>query len=234
MHATIQDRIEISQGTIAVTFALDQDIAFLAGQYVFVTLPSPLYSDDRGNRRHFSIVSSPNQKRAITIATRIGESAFKRSLREMPIGSYVELGPIAGVFTLPQTVDRPLVFLAGGIGITPFMSMLRFAQEEKLEFQISLFYANREKASASYFLELQEKTKTIPHFQFIPTFTKDPTWEGEKRRIDASFIKQYVSDVQKPLYYIVGPSAMVSAMHEVVSSLGVLPEQIKRENFTGY
>lgn len=234
MHATLHERNTIAQGTMEVTFSLYEDAHFTPGQYVFVTLPNPQYSDDRGNRLHFSIVSSPNQKRAITIATRIGESAFKRSLREMPIGADVEVWSIAGVFTLPQTADRPLVFLAGGIGITPFMSMLRFVEEEKLDIQISLFYANRDQASAAYFSELKEKTKTIAHFQFVPTFTQDPTWEGEKRRIDVSFIKQYVTDVGKPLYYIVGPPAMVSAMHEVVSSLGVLPEQIKRENFTGY
>ncbi|MBI4079530.1 MAG: FAD-dependent oxidoreductase [Candidatus Levybacteria bacterium] len=234
MRATIQERKEIAKGTIEVTFALDQKAQFLAGQYAFVTLQNPPFSDTRGNRRHFSISNSPHKNNCIIIATRIGKSAFKRSLRKIPIGTAVEIGPIAGAFTLPNTPNRPLVFLVGGIGITPFMSMLRFVDEEKRDDYISLFYANKECASAAYFSELQEKTKTIKHFQFIPTFTQDPTWEGEKRRIDASFVKQYIKDVQKPLYYIVGSVVMVSAMYEVVTSFGVLPEQIKRENFTGY
>ena len=137
-----------------VTFKVEGPFSFMAGQYCFVTLPNLLYPDDRLGKRHFSIVNSPNEKGIITIATRLRDSGFKKTLNELPLGSEVNLGPIAGAFTLPTDFKRPLVFIAGGIGITPYMSMLRYISEEKLPYKITLIYSNRDKNTTAYFDEI--------------------------------------------------------------------------------
>lgn len=235
MLGKIQDKKEIAKGTLQVTFEIpDERFTFKPGQYVFITLVNPPYPDDRSNKRHFSIVNSPNQKGIITIATRIRESGFKKSLQELPNNSAVEIGPIAGGFILPGESIRPLVFIAGGIGITPYISMLRYVNEEKLPYNITLIYSNRDRQSTAYFDEIQTLNSQLSTLKVILTMTDDPNWPGEKRRIDAQFIKDYTKDLQNPLYLVVGPPAMVDTVQKALLEAGVAPENIKIENFTGY
>lgn len=235
MQATLKAREEIAQGTLLATFdLLGSEVEYIPGQFVIVTLPQLLYPDDRGGRRHFSIVNSPNVKGIIQIATRIRDSGFKKTLAEMPLGSIVELGPIAGHFLLPEATDRPLVFIAGGIGITPFMCMLAYIKEMKLPYNITLLYSNKDKASTTFFSELESLAKSILGLKIVFSMTQDPNWQGEKGRIDAAFIKKYVPDLQRPLFYVVGPPAMNDAVNQTLINIGVLQENIKRERFTGY
>lgn len=234
MVGRVLKKTEVASYTLQVVFKLDEQVEFKPGQYCFVTLVCPPYPDDRGNKRHFSIVSSPNEKGIITITTRLRDSGFKKSLQELPIGATVELGPIAGVFTLPEDKTRPLVFMAGGIGITPFMSMLRYVSEENLPYKITLVYSNRDKASTAFLDELYKLSQTLPNFKLILTMTEDTNWPGEKRRIDAQFIKDYITDLNVPLYYVVGPPLMVDATKKALLDADVDISNIKIENFTGY
>lgn len=234
MLGEIIDKKQVAQGTLQVTFEISETFTFKAGQYCFVTLPDLLYPDDRGGKRHFSILNSPNEREIITIATRIRDSGFKRTLNELPIGSKVNIGPIAGAFTLPDDIQRPLVFIAGGIGITPYMSMLRYIKEGNLPYKITLIYSNRDKNSTAYFDELQNFKLQISNYKLILTMTEDSSWTDEKRRIDAQFIKDYIENLNEPLYFVVGPPPMVEAVQRVMFEAGVLPENIKIENFTGY
>ena len=242
MIGKIIDKKEVAQGTLQVVFETNEPFTFKAGQYCFVTLKNPPYPDDRGNKRHFSIVNSPNKKGIITATTRLRDSGFKKSLKELPIGTEVELGPIAGSFTLPDEKDRPLVFIAGGIGITPFMSMLRYVFEQKLPYKITLNYSNRDQDSTAYLDELQNYQLPIPrlhsgqatNYQLILTMTEDTEWAGEKRRINAQFIKDYITDLNGYSYLVVGPPPMVEAIEKALKEAGVEQSNIKIENFTGY
>ncbi|MBI4097379.1 MAG: FAD-dependent oxidoreductase [Candidatus Levybacteria bacterium] len=235
MNATLKAREEIAQGTLLATFdLLGNEVEYIPGQFVIVVLSQLIYPDDRGGRRHFSIVNSPNVKGIIQIATRIRESGFKKTLNEMQLGSLLELGPIAGRFILPETTDRPLVFIAGGIGITPFMSMLSYVKEMKLPYEITLLYSNKDTASTAFFADLESLAASIPGLRLVFSMTQDPHWQGEKSRIDAAIIKKYVPDLQRPLFYVVGPPAMNDAVNQTLLDLGVLQENIKRERFTGY
>lgn len=234
MVGKIIDKKEIATQTLLVTFAIEERLTFKSGQYIFVTLKNALYPDERNNRRHFSIVNSPNQRGIITIATRLRDSGFKKSLKELPLATEVELGPIAGNFILPEDTKRPLTFIAGGIGITPYISMLRYIAEEKLPYNITLIYSNRDKESTAYFDELENFKVQIANFKLIITMTEDPNWIGEKRRIDAKFIKDYIKDINEPLYFVVGPPTMVDALQRALLEAGVGIENIKIENFTGY
>ncbi len=235
MQGVLKKREEIAKGTILATFdLLGQAIQFSPGQFVIIKIPNLLYPDERYGRRNFSIVNSPNTKGIIQIATRISESGFKKTLLEMPLGSSVELGPIAGHFLLPETSDRPLVFIAGGIGITPFMSMLSSIKEQSMPYTITLLYANKDQASTAFFEKLQELKASIPLLKLVFSMTQDPAWSGATGRIDAIFIKKYVPDLQKPFFYVVGPPAMNDAVYKTLIDLGVLPQNIMREKFVGY
>lgn len=227
MIGKIIDKKEIATGTMQVTFQVNGEFSFLPGQYVFVTLINPPYFDERSSKRHFSIVNSPDEKGIITIATRLRDSGFKKSLKEMAIGTEVELGPISGTFTLPDDASKPLVFIAGGIGITPYISMLRYVSERKLPYDITLVYSNRDQASTAYFKEVQK-------FKSILTMTEDPAWAGEKRKIDTGFIKKYFPNINSYGYFVVGPPPMVEAVQKALLEAGVGINNIKIENFTGY
>lgn len=235
MRAIIKDKKEIAQGTLMVVFELvDEQPKFTAGQYFFIILPKLNYPDERGARRHFSIVNSPDEKRILTMATRLSDSGFKKTLNELPIGTEVEVGPVAGVFVLPEKFEHPLVFIAGGIGITPFMSMLKFVSEEKILTNITLIYSNRNQASTAYLKEVQDFSRTIPNLKLVLTMTEDEHWDGEKRKVDADFIKEYTENLDNPFFYVVGPPPMTEAVMEELHKAGIKDENMKVEKFTGY
>ena len=234
MIGEIIDKKLVAQGTLQVTFKVTEPFSFIAGQYCFVTLINFLYPDDRGGKRHFSIVNSPNEKGILTIATRLRDSGFKKTLDQLPLGSEVELGPIAGAFTLPDDTLKPLVLIAGGIGITPYMSMLRYIKRNKINYKITLVYSNRNRNSTAFLDELQQLSTQLPGFKLVLTMTDDPSWTGEKRKVDSTFIRDYFPNVNAQSYFVVGPPAMVDAVQRSLLEAGVGVENIKIENFTGY
>lgn len=241
MIGIIKSKEEVANGTLMVTFQLEEDVYFKSGQYIFVTLPKLLYPDERGAKRQFSINNDPSLKKQIIITTRLSESGFKKTLNELPLGSEVELGPIAGAFVLPDDTSRPLVLIAGGIGITPFMSMLRHMKKNHLNYKITLVYSNRNRHSTAFLEELQSYQSEISNFKLIATMTEDPKWDGEKRMLDANFIKEYFSLGDKPTsgvndcsYMVVGPPKMVEAVEKSLLEAGVDSANIRKENFTGY
>lgn len=238
MRASIKEKKEIAEGTLQVTYdLLGKQAKFKPGQYFFVTLINPPYLDNRGAMRHFSIVNSianaPGSGE-IVMATRIGESAFKRALLEVPEGTQVELGPIQGDFILPEKSDQPLVFIAGGIGITPFMSMIRYIDQNKLPYNITLIYSNRSQKSTAFLKDLQKISKDNPNIKVIFTMTDDDRWEGEKRRIDARFIQDHLDNINEYIYFVAGPKAMVEALVQALEEAGVNSKNIRKENFSGY
>ena len=143
---------------------------------------------------------------------------------ELPLGSLVDIEGPFGYFTLPKDTFRPLVFIAGGIGITPFLSMIRFVTEQKLTHQITLLYANRNMESAAYLEELTTITKQNPRFLLKNQFG----------RIDTDFIQQTIKNFNGPVWYIVGPPAMVADMRNLLSRLGIDDTKIYFEDFVGY
>src|SRR5919107_2285200 len=125
MRAQLKEKREIAKGTLLATFdLLGQDVEFKPGQYFFVTLPDVGHQDERGLRRHITVVTSPNEKGVLGLATRLRDTAFKNTLEELPVGTEVDVEQPKGSFALPEDTARPLVFVAGGIGITVFRSML--------------------------------------------------------------------------------------------------------------
>ena len=194
MQARINEKHDVAKGTLFVTFdLLGEQVDFKPGQYFFVTLPDAGHQDDRGLRRHFSVVTSPNDK-VLGLATRMRDSAFKRTLRELPIGTEVDVEQPKGDFVLPEDTSRPLVFIAGGIGITVFRSMLRYIREEALPYRVTLVYSNRDRDSTAFLDELRELEREISDFRLILTMTQDPDWDGETRKVDTQFVEDYLGE----------------------------------------
>lgn len=236
MRATIKEKREVAKGTLYVSFDLQgAEVDFRPGQYFWVELLDPPYDDERGARRHISVATSPNERGVLALCTRLRDSAFKRSLVELPVGAPVEVEQPKGDFQLPEETDRPYVFVAGGIGITVFRSMLRYLTEEKLPHRVTLIYSNRDRESTPFLEELLELERENPNLKVVPTMTDDHAWDGEHRRIEEQFFRDHVDgDLDASTYLVAGPPAMVEAMVETLKNAGVAEEHILPDRFSGY
>lgn len=213
------------------------DIDFLPGQYVRIIL-SVVNPDEKGNVRSFSITSSPLQKDYFTIVTKITKSAFKKTLSEIIPGTEVRFfGPV-GRFIFSEEETAPHVFLAGGIGVTPFHSMFYFAFAKKLAIPITMLASFSKVEDMIFYNELTAIANQNQAIKVVYTITQTENsqmlWQGETGRISQDLIKKYVSDPLVPSYYIAGPPKMVEATEELVKSMGVSQDKIKKENFVGY
>ncbi len=236
MRAKLKEKEQVAKGTLLAVFdLLGEQVDFRPGQYFFVTLLDPPYEDDKGPRRHISVVTSPTERGVLGLCTRLRDTAFKRSLEELPLGAEVEVEPPKGKFVLPEDTSRPYVFVAGGIGITVFRSMLRYVADESLPYRITLVYSNRNVAETAFLQELRELERRNPDFRLVLTMTDDPGWDGESRRIDADFFRDYLGEQLNDVTYLVaGPPGMVGAMKEALAEADVAEEHVIAENYSGY
>jgi ferredoxin-NADP reductase len=232
------DRFEVAEGTMAFAFERPAGFDFTAGQFITITLPDPLYNDDRGNRRTFSIASPPQDAGRLLIATRMTGSALKRSLAEASLGTALSIFGPSGRFTLHADPAVPAVFVAGGIGITPFRSILHDAAARRLTHSITLIYSNRTPEGAAFYTELTELDGRLPNLRFLPTMTNaeaaSPPWTGERRMVSADFLRDVVGNMTAPIFYLAGPPGLVAAVSRAVLDAGADPEHIRSEEFEGY
>jgi ferredoxin-NADP reductase len=236
VRALIKEKREVAKGTLLVVFdLLGREVDFEPGQYFWITLLDPPYEDEKGPRRHISVVTSPNERGVLGLCTRLRDSAFKRSLAELPVGAEVDVEEPKGSFLLPEETDQPYVFIAGGIGITVFRCMLRYIVEEQLPYRVTLVYSNRDRESAAFLDELLELEQANPNLRIVLTMTNDQAWDGETRRIDAEFLHDYFGDeLQSLTYLIAGPPAMVEGVVGTLGAEGVREEHIRPARFSGY
>src|SRR5262249_7509174 len=195
MRATIKEKREVAEPALMVIFQVGPDRPdFRPGQYFWVELPDRGYHDEKGLRRHISIVTSPTQPEVLGLATRLRDSAFKRTLAELEVGDEVHVEEPKGSFELPEDTGRDYVFIAGGIGITVFHSILPSTADRQLPYRVPLVSSNRDRASAAFLDELQDLERRIPGLTVILTMTDDPGWDGEARRVDERFLREYLGD----------------------------------------
>jgi ferredoxin-NADP reductase len=235
VQARVKEKTEVAKRTLMVVFdLLGEEVDFVPGQYFWVELPDRGYHDERGLRRHISIVTSPNQRGVLGLATRLRESAFKHTLAQLEVGDEVSVEEPKGDFQLPEDTSKEYVFIAGGIGITVFRSMLRYIAEENLPHRVTLVYSNRDRESTAFLDELQELEQRIEGLRIVLTMTDDQSWEGDTRRIDAEFLRELLGDLGGYTYLVAGPPAMVNSVADSLESAGVREEQVLRSRFAGY
>ena len=230
-------RHEVAERTTAFHFEKPSNWTFKAGQFLDMTLLDPSETDAEGNTRTFSIASAPHEG-ALMVATRMRDTAFKRVLKTMPLGSTVKIEGPSGGLTLHNNATRTAVFLAGGIGITPFRSIVFRAAKEKLPHRIFLFYSNRRPEDAPFLDELQALEKENPNYKLVANMTEmaksHQSWHGEVGPIDKAMLSRYLKDAVSPIYYVAGPPEMVKGLHTTINEAGADDDDIRAEEFAGY
>jgi len=227
----------VAEGTMAFRFAKPADFSFEAGHSVTVSLIDPPETDRKGNSRSFSLASAPYETE-LMIATRMRDTAFKRSLKAMPAGGRIHLRGPAGKFTLDGADARPAVFLAGGIGITPFVSMSRQAAHERLARELWLFYSNRRPEDAPFLDELVALPRANPRYRFVGTMTEmeksSRPWSGETGFLDRAMLERHLKNLAAFVYYVAGPPGLVETMQKMLVAAGVKDDAIRTDEFYGY
>lgn len=237
MKARIAEVRQIVEGTVEFGVELETPIQFQAGQTCDVTLASPKYQDEHGNARTFSIASSPADSPRLVFATRVSQTAFKRSLVEAQPGDEVDVDGPYGSFTLHRNASRPALLFAGGIGITPFRSIIKDATERQLPHAITLVYSNRTRKSTAFLDDLEGWQRQNPNFHLVATITDTPYeagWPHATGFVDGQFVVKHLPALASAIPYIAGPPAFVTAVRGALETGGADPDSIRTEEFSGY
>jgi len=225
----------IAENTLLFGFEKPAGFQFRAGQFLMITLPQIPEGIEKGNSRSMSIDSPPYLDN-LEIAIRGGDSPFKVALEKVSVGDKVQIKGSYGIFTLPMDNLVSIVFLVGGIGITPVRSILLQATHDKSSQEFHLFYSNRRPEDSAFLEELT--TLDNPNYKFIGTMTKmeesQRVWDGERGFITMEMVKKYILDIKIPLYYIVGSTEFVERMKQMLLEEGIERKKIKLEEFPGY
>ena len=227
----IIDTIEVARKTIEVRFEKPEGFVYQPGQFVMLFVPRLVKGDHKQYVRSMSLSSAPHEE-YLSTTMRIPDDAspYKQSLMKLKTGDEIQIRGPLGRLTL-QDDDAPAVFIAGGIGVTPFKSMIEDAANNDWPRKIYLFYVNRTPADAAYMEEFQK----FKNDRFVPvcTMTKDPDYGGEHGYIDVPMLRRYVTE-DNPHYYIVGLPPMVKDMVAKLKDTGVTDDQITLELYAGY
>ena len=235
MRALVKEKQEVAKGTLLVIFDLQgAEVDFKPGQYFWVELLDPPYTDEKGLRRHISVVTSPTEKGVLGLCTRLRNSAFKRSLAELEVGDEVEVEDPKGTFVLPEDTGAEYVFVAGGIGITVFRSMLRYIRDVGTGHRVTLVYSNRDRASSAFLEELAELERELPDFHLLPTMTDEPEWEGESRHISPDMLREHLGELERYTFLVAGPPAMAEGVSDALREAGIPEERVLADKFSGY
>lgn len=233
----LSGREQIAEDTMA--FHLEKPIGFnfKPGQAIDLILAKPPSADATSARHTFSLVSAPSED-VITIATRMRGSEFKNALAAMPIGSRAELDGPFGSLTLNSSLGRPAVFIAGGIGITPFMSILRQAVRDQLPQRFILIYSNHRPEVAPFLAELRKLEHQVRNFLFLPTMTRmngaGLSWTGRAGHIDRELVVRVKNEASTAMYYVAGSPSMVAGMRQLLANAAINDDDMRSEEFYGY
>lgn len=231
---TLLKREEVARDTLEFQFQKPDGFNFKPGQYGGFTLTHRKDLAPTSTTRRFSLLNPPHDD-CIRITTRMQNSDYKRALNELAIGESIKFAGPIGNFTLPDDINRPVVFIAGGIGVTPFYCMIKHAIHVGLTRSITLFYGNQTVEDAAYFAELKELSLNNPQFRFVPVLANGADVAGtESGYISYEMIKKYIPDLLTPMFYVCGSPGMVNALRETLSELDIPAEHIMVEDFPGY
>jgi len=229
-------KVKLSPTSFDFVFSPKRTFAYAPGQYMEWTLPHA-DTDARGSRRYFTLASSPTEDN-VRLGIKFYEpgSSFKRAMLSMSSDTPITAGQLGGDFTMPEDASQKLVFIAGGIGITPYRSMLKYLVDTKQPRPITLFYSERQAGDVVYD-DVFEAAQRQLGVKVVYTLTDQvgnlPKW-AKGGYITAQMIKIEVPDYQERHFYISGPHSMVSAMESILHGLGVSHDHIKTDFFPGY
>lgn len=232
----LNKKVKMAPEIMNFVFQPSQKLVFVPGQYMEFTLDHP-HPDSRGNRRYFTLASSPTEK-LVHLGVRFYDqgSSFKKAMYKMNGKTKLVAAQIAGDFTLPANPEQKLVFIAGGIGITPFRSMLKYLLDTQQRRDITLFYINRTASEIVYadvLNEAQAKLGVKTFYTLTDTTVVPRNWTGLVGRLNKQIIMSAVLDYRERTYYLSGPPEMVRAYEQILKSMHVKQKQIKKDFFPG-
>lgn len=232
-----KNKIQVADGTWSFVFEKPADFAFEAGQYIALVLPRLVVPDKRGPVRSLSICSAPSE-RDLVFSVRITDSGFKQTLMALEPGEVAQATKPIGHFVLSHASDgKRIVFLAGGIGVTPIRSILIESTHAGLDRPFSFFYSNRMIKDAAFHEEL--KSLGLPNYQYVATFSQETlpcTGTNEERGyICEDMLRKYLpaDEIAGSWYYLVGAPAFIGAMEKMLVEMGVAKERCVNDPFTG-
>jgi ferredoxin-NADP reductase len=218
-----------SKNAVSIRFAKPAGFTYLPGQYMFITLR-------RGEEtlvRHLSLSSSPTEP-FLEVTKGLTGHPFANALSTLVPGDEAVIGGPFGEFTFEGEYDR-VVFLSGGIGITPLRSMIRNATDQGLSTRILLVYSARSEADVVFGIEMEQMIKQNPNLKVLITLTApDPGWKGRTGRIDRTLIEREIPNLKEQIFFTSGPPLMVDTIVAILKELGVQHDHIHQEQFPGY
>lgn len=228
----------VATDTMTFEFERPQGFDYKAGQTIDLTLVDTPIAEAKGARHTFSIVSAPFENK-LAIATRMrAPSPFKQALKQLMVGTPVRIEGPYGSFTLHGDPRHTAVMIAGGIGITPFLSMARQAAHEQSAQYLMLVYSNRRPEDAPFLSELTQLERLNVNFRLVATMTQASKsnihWNGRTGPIDETLLQQVAGNFPEPVYYVAGPPMMAEAMCATLADMGIAAGAIKSEEFYGY
>ena len=230
-------KVEVADSTMSFHFEKPSDFSYKAGQFADYTLIDPADTDAEGSTRGFTLSTAPYEP-TLAFTTRMRDTAFKRVVGVMPLGTEVELDAPYGSFTLHNNVRRPAVFLTGGVGVTPVRSIVLQSTHDRSGHVLVVFSSNNRPEDAAFTDDFAAAAEANENLTFVPTMTaaekSASEWTGETGFIDADMLSLYVHDLSAPIYYLSGPAGMVTAMRSLLNGAGVDDDDIRTEEFTGY
>ncbi len=231
----LKEQRAVADGTELFVFDKPADFTFEAGQYVAMMLTNLVAPDTRAGVRSLSIASAPCED-SLYFAMRRSDSGFKQTMFALQPGNTVAVTKAIGHFTLAHAADGlPIVFLVGGIGVTPVRSLLKQAEHEGNERSFTVLYSNRFEKDAAFHEEL--KGIKLANYRYVTTLSQEtaPCSDGNEERgyICETMLRKYVPDVTGVWYYLVGAPAFIEAMEKMLSDMGVAKERQVCDPFTG-
>ena len=230
----LKEKTKLAKNLFEFVFSTNEKVSFSPGQYFEWTLPHK-NADQRGMRRYFTIASSPTED-DIRLGVRIEEtrsSSFKKALMELGQGDIVAASSLAGDFVLPADTQKKLVFIAGGIGVTPFRSMVKCLLDTGERRDIVFFYANRSEDEIAY-KELFEEARGLGIRMVYVVNEASSQWSGYKGFLTEDILRREVGDLKERVFYISGSHGMVTAFEGILQKSGVPTSNIRTDFFPGF
>jgi glycine betaine catabolism B len=225
-----QEILSRTHDVTSFRFPRPAELDYKAGQFFFITLKQ----GDKELRKHFSFSSSPTEKDHIEFTKKFTDHEYSLALKAVKVGDWARIDAPYGQFTFEGEYPK-ITLLGGGIGITPFLSICKNATDKAFNSKITLFYGCRTENDRAFKEELEELAQKNKSFKIIYIINQ-PTekWKGATGNINTELVKQLLPDYQENMFFTCGPPPMVEAMENLVASLGLPKEKLKRELFSGY
>src|SRR3990170_519436 len=229
-ETNVKQVISRTHNVTSFRFPRPAELEYKPGQFLFITIKS----EGKELKKHFSLSSSPSEKDHIEFTKKFTDSEFSAALKTLKPGDWARIDAPYGKFTFEG--EHPKIgMLAGGIGITPLVSICKYCTDRSLNARITLLYGCRTEIDIAFKKELEEMQQQNNNLKIIFTLNEAGSgWKGAVGVINADMVKREIPDYEETVFYTCGPPPMVEVMEKLVESLGLPKTQLKREYFSGY